>query len=137
MSKKPVPVQKIPSDLVTVENFLHPFDADLAAGRLEAEGIRVWRQFENHVYANFLHSVAIGGIRLQVEPKDRHRARLILRRLREGRYALREEDIPKEMEFSKEESEADANPVFHRPAWVRWLWGIVVFLLLILNSVLF
>lgn len=53
----------------TVDRFLHPTDAHIAAGLLESEGIPVFLLGINHASANWLLSNALGGIQLQV-PAD-------------------------------------------------------------------
>ncbi len=67
-----------PSRLVTVDRFLHPTDAHIAAGRLECEGIPVNLFGINHASANWLIAIALGGIRLQVPYEYAEEAREIL-----------------------------------------------------------
>lgn len=50
----------------TVDRFFHPTDAHIAAGKLDSEGIPVFLLGINHASANWLISIALGGIRLQV-----------------------------------------------------------------------
>jgi hypothetical protein len=64
--------------LVTVERFLHPTEAHIAAGRLESEGIPVNLLGINHASANWLIINALGGIRLQVPSQFAEDARSIL-----------------------------------------------------------
>jgi DNA-directed RNA polymerase subunit M/transcription elongation factor TFIIS len=65
-------------NLVTVAAFSYPYEAELACGRLEAEGIEAVIADENMVSMNWLYSNAIGGVRLQVAESDAPRAREIL-----------------------------------------------------------
>lgn len=51
---------------VTVDLFFHPTDAHIAAGRVESEGIPVFLLGINHASVNWLLSIALGGIQLQV-----------------------------------------------------------------------
>lgn len=51
---------------VTVATYFHSTEAHIAAGRLEAEGIPVHLHGINHVSADWLVALALGGIRLQV-----------------------------------------------------------------------
>ena len=67
-----------PNRLVTVDRFLHPTDAHIAAGRLESEGIPVNLLGINHASANWLIINALGGIRLQVPHEFVEEARSIL-----------------------------------------------------------
>lgn len=64
--------------LVTVDRYLHPTDAYIAAGRLESEGIPVFLLGINHASANWLITNALGGIRLQVPFEYVEDARSIL-----------------------------------------------------------
>lgn len=66
------------NQLVTVDRFLHPTDAHIAAGRLEAEGIPVNLLGINHASANWLLINALGGIRLQVPRRFADEAKSIL-----------------------------------------------------------
>ena len=50
----------------TVDRFFDTIDAHIAAGKLEADGIPVFLLGINHASANWLYSIALGGIRLQV-----------------------------------------------------------------------
>jgi hypothetical protein len=53
-------------------------DAHIALGRLQAEGIRATLADENLVQTDWLYSIAVGGIKLQVADADAGRARLVL-----------------------------------------------------------
>ena len=53
---------------VTVGWYLHPFEAAIARGRLESEGIPAFVQFGHHSHQDWLITLALGGIRLQVPP---------------------------------------------------------------------
>jgi hypothetical protein len=67
-----------PNGFVTVDRYLHPTDAYIAAGRLESEGIPVNLVGINHASVNWLITNALGGIRLQVPHKFASEARSIL-----------------------------------------------------------
>ena len=62
----------------TVDRFFHPTDAHIAAGRIESEGIPVFLLGINHASVNWLLSIALGGIRIQVPAKYAEEARAIL-----------------------------------------------------------
>ena len=65
-------------NLVTIATFdLWP-DAQIALGRLEAEGIPAYMADQHLVQTDWLYSIAVGGIKLQVEAEDEARAREIL-----------------------------------------------------------
>lgn len=53
-------------------------EAHIAMGRLEAEGIDSWLADEHLVQTDWLYSIAVGGIKLQVEPEVAQRALQIL-----------------------------------------------------------
>jgi hypothetical protein len=65
-------------ELTTVATFDNMPSAHIAKGRLEAEGIPCWLQDENLVQTDWLYNIAVGGIKLQVEPRHAARARVIL-----------------------------------------------------------
>ena len=52
--------------------------AQIALGRLEAEGIVASLADHNLVQTDWLYAVAVGGIKLQVAPEDAERARAVL-----------------------------------------------------------
>lgn len=64
--------------MVTVATFDNMVDAHIALGRLQAEGIRASLADEHLVQTDWLYSIAVGGIKLQVEPELAERARRIL-----------------------------------------------------------
>lgn len=64
--------------LVTVATFDLMTDAHIAMGRLAAEGVEAWLADEHLVQTDWLYSVAVGGIKLQVRPEDAEQARTIL-----------------------------------------------------------
>ena len=53
-------------------------EAHIAMGRLEAEGIEAWLADEHLVQTDWLYSIAVGGIKLQVAAEDAQRASKIL-----------------------------------------------------------
>lgn len=79
--------------LVTVGSFTGPIEAHLAKGRLEAEGIPAFVAHEHHVWANWVFSHALGGVKLQVMSENAAQAVAILKEHVEGKYeaALKEE----------------------------------------------
>lgn len=73
--------------LETVASFTDPLQAHIARGRLEAEGVPAYVIHENHVWAAWFLSNALGGVKLQVAQGDADRAQEILAADREGEYA--------------------------------------------------
>lgn len=65
---------------VTIASFDMLPDAHIAAGRLEAEGIQSWIMDEHLVQTDWLYSIAVGGIKVQVRPDDVSRAQEVLQR---------------------------------------------------------
>jgi rubredoxin len=63
---------------VTVARFSSVPEADLAVGRLQAEGIDAALLNDNIVTQNWLYSNAIGGIQVQVPAEDAERALEVL-----------------------------------------------------------
>lgn len=67
-------------DLVTVASFDFLPQAEIARGRLLAEGIECRLADEHLVQTDWLYSIAVGGIKLQVPARDAERALAILDR---------------------------------------------------------
>ena len=65
-------------ELTTVATFDNMPSAHIAKGRLEAEGIPCWLKDENLGQTDWLYAIAVGWIKLQVEPQQARRAREIL-----------------------------------------------------------
>jgi hypothetical protein len=63
---------------VTVGAYNNPIEAHLARGRLEVEGIPASLAHEHHVWANWMYSQALGGVKVQVPPAHVEAARKIL-----------------------------------------------------------
>ena len=55
---------------ITIATFDTMPDAHIALGRLQAAGIDGWLADENLVQTDWLYSIAVGGIKLQVEESD-------------------------------------------------------------------
>jgi hypothetical protein len=64
--------------MVTIASFDFLPSAEIARGRLQAEGIRCQLLDQHLVQTDWLYSLAVGGIKLQVEAADAERARAIL-----------------------------------------------------------
>lgn len=65
-------------DFVTVAAYDTMTPAHIAMGRLQAEGIECWLADENLVQMDWLYSIAVGGIKLQVHQQYAHWAAEIL-----------------------------------------------------------
>jgi hypothetical protein len=64
--------------VVTVGVFDNIVDAHVALGRLQAEDIPAVLADQHLVQTDWLYSLAVGGIKLQVEEGDEERARQVL-----------------------------------------------------------
>ena len=64
--------------LVTVGKYLDVTEAHIAAGLLQSEGIPVYPLDINHLSANPLLGIGLGGVRLQVPESFEQEARAIL-----------------------------------------------------------
>ena len=84
---------------VTVDVFTSPWDAHIAKGLLESEGIPVFIAHENHIWANWVLSQALGGVKVQVAPENVVDAKEILNSLYKGKY---EEELKQEFPDIKE-----------------------------------
>lgn len=74
------------SKFVTVGAYNNPLEAYLARGRLEVEGIAAFLAHEHHVWANWVYSQALGGVKVQVVAEDAKRAAEILDAHNKGEY---------------------------------------------------
>jgi hypothetical protein len=72
--------------LVTVAAYNNPLEAHLAKGRLEVEGIPAYLAHEHHVWANWVYSQALGGVKVQVLVENAERAVEILDAHNKGEY---------------------------------------------------
>lgn len=66
--------------MVTVASFDFLPDAEIARGRLQAEGIACELADQHLVQTDWLYSLAVGGIKLRVGEEDAPRALAILER---------------------------------------------------------
>jgi hypothetical protein len=78
--------------LVTVGSYIDPIQAHIASGRLESEGIPVVVADEHYIWANWMLSNALGGVKVQVPASYAEQSRQILSDLAHGEYALEEEN---------------------------------------------
>lgn len=63
---------------VTVARYDTMPEAHIAMGRLHAEHIDAWLADEHLVQTDWLYSIAVGGIKLQVNPEDAEKALQVL-----------------------------------------------------------
>jgi len=74
------------SKFVTVGAYNNPIEAHLAKGRLEVEGIPAYLAHEHHVWANWVYSQALGGVKVQVLAENANSAASILDAHNKGEY---------------------------------------------------
>ncbi|MGH8397892.1 MAG: putative signal transducing protein [Gammaproteobacteria bacterium] len=86
--------------LVTVASYVNAWEARIASGRLESEGISIFIADENYVLQNWAISQALGGVKIQVLASDVDEARKVIAALNNGEYAL----------FPDTETERNAEP---------------------------
>jgi len=79
---------KIRASIVTVATYTDAVQAHLARGRLDVEGIPATVAHEHHIWANWMLSNALGGVKIQVPISFRDRAQEILGRHDRGEYEL-------------------------------------------------
>lgn len=72
--------------MVTIGWFTEPWEAHIARGRLEAEGVRTFIANEHQVSANWCMAFALGCVQLQVLASDADTAREVLRRYQAGEF---------------------------------------------------
>jgi hypothetical protein len=81
--------------LAVVDFFETPWEAYLAAGRLEAEGIVSFVIHPYHIWAKWPLTLALGYVKIQVPEADKERAGEILRKHKAGDYEeLLAEEFP-------------------------------------------
>lgn len=78
--------------LTRIASYTDPIEAHLARGRLEAEGIPAFVCHEHHVWAYWIQSLLLGGVKVYVHPNDTARAREIIAAHDGGEYALPDEE---------------------------------------------
>jgi len=77
---------------VTIARFADPLEAQIACGRLHAEGIAAHVADAHMGLANWEWRLAVGGTRVLVDEADVEFARKVMRDLDAGHYALEAED---------------------------------------------
>lgn len=83
-----------PDDWLTVARRHDAVDAQLLLGRLQADGIEAQLADQNHVQADPLIALALGGVRVQVRRRDQAIAQSIIEALASGDYALDDDFDP-------------------------------------------
>ncbi len=90
--------------LATIARFLEPIEADLARGRLQADGIRVFIEGSGFASMNWPLSMGNRGVKLQVPTEDAERATAILNELSQAN----DEDAGEDEWSETDDDEADA-----------------------------
>ena len=103
------------SNYQTIAAYTTATEAQIISGRLEFEGIATAVVFEFHVSANWLVSVALGGVGVQVRADDSIQATQVLDRINAGEYSA-----ALELEFPS--SETDSCPRCGAQSLVLQTW---------------
>jgi hypothetical protein len=74
-------------DMVTVATFRDPWNAHILCSRLHTIGIAAVVANENHVWAQWPISTALGGVRVQVPDLQADGAREVMRLAQSGEYS--------------------------------------------------
>ena len=82
-----------PEDWLTVARLHDAVEAQLLLGRLQADGIEAQLADQNHVQADPLIVLALGGVRVQVRRRDAV-AQSVIAALASGDYALDDDFDP-------------------------------------------
>jgi hypothetical protein len=98
--------------LATVARFADPLEAQIACGRLRAEGIDAHVADAHMGLANWEWRLAVGGTRVLVDEADAERARNVMRDLDAGLYALDAESAEEPLHPPSRESRSS------RIAWI-------------------
>lgn len=105
--------------LTTVARFTDPLEAQIACGRLRAEGIDAHVADAHMGLANWEWRLAVGGTRVLVDEADVEFARKVMRDLDAGRYALDDESTDEALHAPDRESWSS------RIAWIAlMLFGV-------------
>jgi hypothetical protein len=72
---------------ITIATYLHPWEAEIARGLLESEGIPASLANENIVRMDWSNALAVGGVRLLVPSESVNAAQAVLEKQRSGHYA--------------------------------------------------
>ena len=83
-----------PDAWLTVARLNDAVEAQLLQGRLQADGIEAQLADQNHVQADPLIAIALGGVRVQVRQRDAAVAQSIIEALASGDYALDDDFDP-------------------------------------------
>jgi hypothetical protein len=82
----------MPRELVTVASFANGFEANLAKGLLESNGVQAFLDNENTLNWSWPLAVAVGGVKLQVADDDAYLAKEILDSVRRNGASTVESD---------------------------------------------
>ncbi len=72
----------------TVASFVNPWEAYIAKGRLEAEGLKAFIAHEHHIWVNWPISQALGGVKVQVLYEDKKTAEIVIKSHLQGEYEI-------------------------------------------------
>ena len=79
--------------LVTIASYTDAIEANLVKGRLESEGIPVFLLNDHQIWANWMLSNALGGVKLQVTSPHVTKAKAIVADHQQGKFDIQVNDI--------------------------------------------
>ena len=103
---------------IILASYTDPLEAQIALGRLLAEGIDARLDDAHSVLANWEWRLAIGGVKLHVPRAQLTRAQDVIRRLDAGEFALAPEDDPEAAGAGQ--ATPDRESPSSRLAWIAW-----------------
>ena len=77
--------------LQTIASYTDAIQAYIVKGKLESEGIHASIAQEHHIWANWMISNAIGGVKIQVPTSEVKVSKQILNELDAGNFEIKEE----------------------------------------------
>lgn len=107
----------------TIATYLHIWEAEIARGLLESEGISATLADENIVRLDWSHALAVGGVRLRVPFESVAAAREVLDRQARGEY---EEALELEHELPPAVCRHCGSRAFHPVHSWCWIAGLIV-----------
>jgi hypothetical protein len=120
-------------DLEVVASYLHGYEAHLAQGRLEADGIPAWVLDEHQIRMRWWLGLALGGVKVAVRRTDAAAARSILAADHAEELApIRENELPAQPDHCCPRCAQPPSREIRRrlypnlPQWLALVAGLVV-----------
>jgi hypothetical protein len=94
------------ANFITVGTYDNPIQAHLARGRLEVEGIPAYVAHEHHIWAIWMYSLALGGVKVQVLEENAELAIKIINAHDQGEY---EDSLTEEQQEQAKEQDVEVK----------------------------